>query len=1058
MIPKEFIDNSEGNKLNDFLNEILINYPKTSLDIATAFFNINAFSMIRKNLEEISKFRLMLGLPPQIKIKTTLGEFLLKLVKDEIEDFDLTKEIDQNMKYFRDFLKKDIVEVRLYERFLHGKAYIFNNCVLIGSSNFTSAGLTREGELNTVHLEAHADAVRSKWFDKFWSNSVDFKEDLIDLVENSRFGSYEYTPYEIFIKTLYEFQKDELEERETKEEETGLPKTKVNLAEFQDDAIARIWSRLKKYNGCIVADSVGLGKTWIAKKILEKIGYYERKNILVICPAQLREMWRKELKNIDVKENILSQEQLAMEDFLEKAIEILGGRIDDLELIVIDESHNFRNPLSNRWENLFTLINDHFVKDGSRPNMLFLTATPINNTPWDLYWQIMLLVLNDNQAFITDNILDLYSFFRKAKSNPTILNDLLNEISIRRTRDYIIKNYPDAYIMVPNSEGELVEKKIVFPERILENINYHLDEAYAGMYRQIADTITEKLKMAYYKILEYRKEGIKTEEERLSLGRMIGIGGIFKTILLKRLESSVESFRISIERHITFLEKLKKYLNNGKLLTKKYFYKYVLSVDEELNQEELKVVLKDIDPKKYKMKELITDIDIDIKYLSEILDKVKKIDPEEDSKLTVLKEKLLELSKGGQIVVFTYYADTLNYIYKEILNDNRLVHLKIEAVSSTGETNKTPKQRTKIIDDFFDKKIDIILSTDVLSEGLNLQTAKYLINYDLHWNPTRMIQRAGRIDRIGSPYDKIFVYNFFPEDELEELLRLVEILQTKIADIDNSIGLDQTVLGEEIHPKVFGIIRRIKEKDSEILDELETETYGGGESFYQPLKDFLKTSAIEKLKAIPFGVYSGLKKDKKISGIFFYYKYGKDFHFWYLYDIKSEQIITNKTEILNYIQCEQSEPRVIPDFFEKIYDINKKIVEKIEKNYREIELSQTQDSKLKDLSKQRATRFLKKMIDEIELQLDDYLDKYPNDDEIEKEWDEVEDLLITTPLTKKRLQTLRKLWKKYKGDRKWKDLVKNLNEFLSGKGTLKKKPLKPFDKSKIKLITINFIS
>ena len=1057
MIPKEFIDNSERNKLKDFLNDILKSYPKTSFDIATAFFNIDAYAMLRKNLDEISRFRLLLGLPPIIKIKTTLGDFLLKQLKEEIEDFDLTKEIDENMNNFREFLKKDNVEVKLFKNFLHGKAYIFDNSVVVGSSNFTSAGLTREGELNTVRLQAQANAIRSIWFEKFWDLSEDFKDSLIELVEKSRFGSYEYTPYEIFIKTLYEFQKDELMEEE-KDEETGLPKTKVNLAEFQDDAIARIWSRLKKYNGCIVADSVGLGKTWIAKKILEKIGYYERKNILVICPAQLRNMWRKELKGIDVKENILSQEQLASENYLEKAFNIIGDRIEDLELIVIDESHNFRNPLSNRWENLFTLVNDYIVKEGIQPNMLFLTATPINNTPWDLFWQIMLIVLGNTQAFIKENILDLFSFFKKASLNPKILNDLLNEISIRRTRDYIVNNYPDAYILVPNSEGILEEKKIIFPDRILENINYNLDSAYEGMYHQIADVISDKLRMAYYKLLEYKKEGVLSDAEKLALGRMIGIGGIFKTILLKRLESSVESFRISIERHITFLEKLKNYLGLGKLLTKKYFQKYILSIDEELTIEELKEELEEFDKDSYKMKELIADIDIDIQLLTDILKRVRKITSEKDAKLVVLKDILLGLSKTGQIVVFTYYADTLNYIYREILNDNRFANLKLEAISSTGESNKTPKQRTKIIDDFFEKKIDIILSTDVLSEGQNLQTAKYLINYDLHWNPTRMIQRAGRIDRIGSPYKEILIYNFFPERELEELLKLLEILQNKITDIDNSVGLDQTVLGEEIHPKVFGIIRRIKEKDSDILDELEAETYGGGENFYQPLKDFIKTSAIEKLESIPNGIYSGLKKDKRIKGIFFYFKYSKDFHFWYLYDIASKTFKTNKTEILEYIKCDQTEPRVISDFFEKVYELNKIILDKIERDYSEIELSQAQDSKLKDLSKQKATLFLKKLIDEVELQLDDYLDKYPTDNEIENEWEEVEDLLVNTPHTKKRLQILRKFWKKYKNDKNWKKLIRELKEYLSGKGTITKKSLKPFNKNKLKLIAIDFIS
>ncbi len=1056
-IQNEIIDNSEGNKLLTFLNNALKENPSTNFDIATAFFNIQAFAMIKDNLNGVQRFRLLLGKTPEIQNEKTLGDFLIKEIRIEIENLDLTREQNETIKLFIEFLKKENVEIKLFEKFLHGKAYIFDDRIVIGSSNFTTAGLTRYGELNTWHLSSQAEYTRKVWFEKFWSESRDFKDELIELLENSRFGSKEYSPYEIYIKTLYEFQKEDILEEKIEERPKGLPETKVNLSQFQEDAIARIWTRLKKYNGCIIADSVGLGKTWIAKKILEKIGYYERKNILVICPAQLRDMWRTELKKIDVKENILSQENLASQDYLEKARKTLGGTFDNVELIVVDESHNFRNPLSNRWDNFFTLVNDHIAKKGKRPYMLFLTATPINNTPWDLYWQIMLLMLMNRRAFVKENIQDLFKFFKQVKDNPSLLNDLLNEISIRRTRDYIIENYPDAYILVETPNGELKEQKIVFPERILENISYELDKAYKGMYKEISDTITERLTMAYYKILEYRKEGLKTEEERLALGRMIAIGGIFRTILLKRLESSIDAFRKSIFNHIRFLEKLKSYLKSGKLLTKQTFFKYLMSVDEEIDEDELKDVLEKFDLEKYRTEELFNDIDVDIKLLNNILKKVNKIKPEDDAKLNVLKERLLTLAKDGQIVLFTYYADTLNYIYNEIKKDPRFSGLKIEAISSSGLTRKNQHQREKIIESFFEKEIDILMSTDVLSEGQNLQTAKYLINYDLHWNPTRMIQRAGRIDRIGSPYKKIYVFNFFPEDELEALLKLVEILQTKIIDIDRAVGLDQTILGEEIHPKVFGIIRKIKEKDSNVFSELEQDAFGGGEKFYQPLKDFLKKRALEDLEKIPNGVYSGLKTDK-ISGIFFYYKYNNDFHFWYLYDVNTNSIITNKTEIIDFISCKPDEKRVIPNFFEKIYEVNKIIVEDIERVYKEIELSQTQDSKLKELSISRSTKFVKKMITEIEIQIDSYLDEYPNDDSIEKIWEPVKNKLIAIPLTKKRLQELRKIWKQYIKDNNWKKMISKLSDFVMEKGEFSKAEVEPFDKSKLKLITIDFIS
>lgn len=292
-----------------------------------------------------------------------------------------------------------------------------------------------------------------------------------------------------------------------------------------------------------MADSVGLGKTWIAKRVIEEFGFYRRRKFLVICPAQLRGMWRDETKDLILSESILSQEELAQEDFLEKAEQAVGGGLSNISLIVVDESHNFRNPLSNRWENFFTLVNDYISKDGRRPYILFLTVTPINNTIWDLYWQTMLLALMDKKIFIKEGIPDIFRFFKEIdkQKDPGLLNDLLNEISIRRTRDYIKKNYPEA---------EINGQKVTFPEKVLENISYHLDSSYQGMYRQISEIITHKLTMAYYRILRYKKTEKLTQEEEMALGRMIALEGIFRTILLKRLESSVEAFRKSLNTHI----------------------------------------------------------------------------------------------------------------------------------------------------------------------------------------------------------------------------------------------------------------------------------------------------------------------------------------------------------------------------------------------------------------------------------------------------------------------------------------------------------------------------
>jgi hypothetical protein len=289
------------------------------------------------------------------------------------------------------------------------------------------------------------------------------------------------------------------------------------------------------------------------------------------------------------------------------------------------------------------------------------------------------------------------------------------------------------------------------------------------------------------------------------------------------------------------------------------------------------------------------------------------------------------------------------------------------------------------------------------------------------------------------------------------MLKLVEILQNKIIDIDKSVGLDQTILGEEIHPKVFGIIRRIRSKDEKLFAELESDMFGGGEMFYQPLKDFLKNKGVEELEKIPYGIFSGLKKDK-VSGIFFYYKYGNDFHFWHLYDVNNGSITTNKTNILDFIKCNTNEKRIMPDFFDKIYEINKIVVEDIERSYKEIELSHTQDSKLKELSKSASTKFVKNMINEIEIHINSYLEEYPADTHIEKIWEPIKNKLISIPQTKKRLQNLRKTWKQYKKDNDWKKMITELGGFLIEKGVFKKTTVEPFNKSRLKLVTIDFIS
>lgn len=1043
---KEIIDNSEGNKLLDYIISYLKTKPETSIDIATPYFDIKAFIRVKDYLKNVKRFRLLLGKPIEVTTKEiTLGEELLKMIREEVESFELKKENEESIKNFIEFLKKDNVEVRLYKGFLHGKAIIFDDLVIVGSSNFTEAGLTREGELNSISRKSYAEYARKEWFEKFWAKSEDFKNKLIEELENSRFGDKEYSPYEIFIKAIYELQKNDIKAK-SENEKYGIP-SKVELTEFQEDAIPRIYSRLEKYGGILIADSVGLGKTWIAKKIIEDFGFYRRKSYLVICPAQLRDsLWRKELKDLLLAENIISHEELSSSDFFNKIGRVIGkDNLKNIELIVVDESHNFRNPYSNRWENFLRLY-EAVRKNGGNPKIVFLTATPINNTIWDLYWQIILLVGMREDAFIKANIPNLLQFFKEVEKSGdfSILSDLLNEISIRRTRDYIVKNYPNATI-----NG----KPIKFPKRILKNIRYDLNKTYRGMFKEISKYITEGLTMASYRILEYKK-GTRTRDEEMEIRRMNALTGILRTILLKRFESSVEAFRISIKNQILFLEKLREYLKEGKYISKKdynkIFGRYLTSLDEEtikFEEEELNKALKEINLNEFDKEKLFEDIEKDIKTLNKIYNKVEKITPDKDEKLNTVKKHLLELSKIGQTIIFTYYEDTLNYIYRQVVNSKEFKELRIEKISGSTPIN----ERERIVSDFLNRKINILISTDVLSEGMNLQSGKIVLNYDLHWNPIVMIQRAGRIDRIGSPYDEIFVYNVFPDKELDELLRLVEILQEKIRNIDESIGLDQRILGEKIHPKVFGIIRRIVRGDSRVFEDLEEISFGGGEIFYQPLRKFINEKGIEAIEKIPYGVHSGLKKGK-IRGIFFYYKYKDDYDFWYLYDLEKNKFIINKTEIIKYISCSPEEKRVIPDFFNMVYEINQKVVDDIERTY--VNIQQRKFESLEKFSMNKSTKFIVDMIREI-----DVMKRRMEDYEMINKLNEIKEKLMNISISKSRIRKLRKMWKEYIKNEEFQEFINKLYEFLENV-VIKKEEVKleEFDKKHLKLVVVDFIS
>lgn len=1057
---REIIDNSEGRKLVTFLKNKL-EENKDGFDVATAFFNIEAFSMVKDELEGVERFRLLLGKSPEFDNDRTLGDEIRDYMESDVEGLEFSRENLESVEELIEFLGQDKVEVRLYKKnFLHGKAYIWDDEVVIGSSNFTAAGLTTNNELNGIFkTPSRAEHTREEWFEKFWEDADQFNEALKDLLEESRFGSKEYTPYQVFMKTLYEYQREDLTQDLDSE---GRQDSEIDLTEFQEDAVKRVFTRMRKYGGCMVADSVGLGKTYIAKRMIEEFGSMRKKNYLIVSPASLEDMWEKEMKDLNMSENILSQEAVARDNWERKAEKATGGNLEDVELVVVDESHNFRNPKSNRWEHLFTILDEKIKGDDNKPYVLFLTATPINNSIWDLYWQLMLMLEHNRAAFIKEGITDLYDKFQKAEDagDPTLLNDVLNEISVRRTREYIVENYPES--SYTDDEGN--EKTLNFPDRELDSISYALDDSYQGYFKEISQKIKEDLTMAYYRQLDYKDKKELTQDEEMEKGRMKGMQGIFETLLLKRLESSVGAFKESIDSHIEFLEETERYLDKGKILSKSGYNKYTLKdQQDDISEEKYRGEFKDADLDEYNTEDLKSDIRKDIEVFRKIKNLIKDIGYEEDAKIQKLEEELYQMSRDDQIVVFAFYSDTIKYIYDYLSNSDRLSDKRVEMITGDSSTD----EREEKIEAYREGDIDIILSTDVLSEGQNLQKAKHLINYDLHWNPTRMIQRAGRIDRIGTPHNTIVIHNFFPSDELEELLKLVQVLEDKISDIDDAVGMDQKVLDEDINPKVFGTtssldgdtLKRIRENDNSVIDELSEDTLGGGEGFWQPIKRYMDDKAREELEKIPNGIYSGHKEDAR--GIFFYYQYGEDFHYWYFCDLENNQLIENKSEILDIISADKETERKIPDeLFDKVYNQSDRVRDEIETAYKQIEQSSSDDSKSK-WDNQRSKKFLVTLDNSLKTNIADHMKRYRDDEESAEQIKKIRDKLRKITLTKSRTSDIRSLWRKYRGERghgDWKKLADDLEEILEDKSESDVTELEEYDGEKLSLITVEFIS
>ena len=934
----DYIDNNQ-HTLEKVLRSLILQESQTHLDIATGFFRIEAWVRLEQELNNLTSLRLLIGRDPTIRpaesdridlIRYFRREFLHQL---ETEKF--KREYKQQIDRLIAYLQQEHIQIRLYGavgdklQFLHAKAYIFDKYSIIGSSNFTPAGLSGNTELNVLNkTPAIAKDLRENWFEQFWNDkSVDkhYKTKLIDALNASKFGSKPYTPYQVFLKALYElFKEDTLPEASVR--------TSLELASFQQEGFERAVRLLERHRGCIVADAVGLGKTFIGLRVLDhylikdrRPGYVPR--AIVVCPAQLRDLvWLKKLDEFGIKADVLSQEEISRKTFDIR-------RYSKHDIIVVDESHNFRNSATNRYINLQKLIGS-----GKRTKrVLLLTATPINTSIYDLYHQILLLTRNTETYYREWGIYHLKTYFKALAKGGAEITELLLQTMVRRSRQDVIKR------QLAGEEIYIAGKKIRFPKRSLKQFTYNFEASFEGLYAGIANQI-DSLHLAPYNIRAFKKKRQKSDEEQVQKNE--ALVALMKSLYLKRLESSLIAFESSIRKQRNFQERFFTLLQQGKLLTSQHFRKILAAeIDEEESSsvEELIDSLDEIEPKDYRIDELRSHIQLDLNNLNRILNTLLQIQKnvelgrDYDRKLAAFKQLLITELKGQKVLVFSYFKDTTDYVYNQLLSDEDwLKAMAIDDSSPTIDkiTGETPgKQREEKVkrfapnanyqseevqQNFQGQEIDILICTDVLSEGQNLQDAGVLVNYDLHWNPVRMIQRAGRIDRLGTNYEELFIYNCFPEEGLEALLGLVKRLQNRIATIDKEVGLDASVLGEIISEKSLEELYRLKKAITDadkqaILEELEQAAdLVSLDEMRLPLLEFFKQEGEEAAQEIPLGIHSTRHvsiPEAEHGGIFLAFR-AKDKHFWHFYprvngaiSTEPNKLIGDKRKIFNWLKC-----------------------------------------------------------------------------------------------------------------------------------------------------------
>ena len=879
-------------------------------DALVGYFYTSGFYTIYESLENTEKIRILIGIstskqsfdliqqsqsPAQGTFQFSHAEAkeeFAKAVASEMEGSEDSRDIEEGVNKFSEWLRNGKLEIKAYPSHnIHAKLYIMTfvegdkdvGRVITGSSNFTQGGLVDNLEFNVElkNIEDYTFALAK--FNELWANAVDVKDEYLETIQNRTRLNDTITPYELYLKFLYEYFKEKINIDQDTADLLYQPEGFLDL-KYQREAVIDARLRLEEYGGVFLSDVVGLGKTYISALLASQL---DGRNLVIAPPVLL------DVESPGSWPNVFHDfKQAARFESLGKLDHLIKQGTEKYQNVFIDESHRFRTETTATYEQLAQICR------GKR--VILVTATPLNNSPKDILSQIKLF--QKARKSTIPNLLDLESFFsirarrlkgldrqsdgdeyiRIVKDNAREIREkVLKYVMVRRTRSEIVKYFTE----------DLKKQGFKFPDVAdPEPIFYQFNENEDRVFSRTMELIIRKFQYARYVPLLYLKEDIKiTQPEELAQTNM---RKFMRTLLVKRLESSFFAFRNSLARFIRSYEQFLTELDRGNVYISK---EYANKIFEFLEKDDDEAIQKLIDADKAQRfdasdfkDDFRKDLESDLNTLKEMYRLWKTIDrdPKLLTILDILKQKTI--LKESKLIIFTESRETADYLGSHLAKA-----YSGKVLIYTGGSGAATRQ---MVIQNFDRRAKqprndyrILVSTEVLSEGVNLHQSNVVINYDIPWNPTRLMQRVGRINRVDTRFDTIYTFTFFPTTQSNDAIKLKEAAEYKIQAFIEMLGNDARLLTEGEEIKSHDLFTRLTSKKTITGEDEGEESELKYLQIIRSIRDD-EPDLFEKIKRLPKKACTARTDESEGNNLLTYFRKGKLQKFYLAQNQSSQEL------------------------------------------------------------------------------------------------------------------------------------------------------------------------